>query len=409
MNTEAYFLHLISYNTQSDPKSNTVPSTAGQKILAEETARMLRMAGVPQVQVSEKGYVYGRIPATAKTDVPAIGFIAHLDTSPDCSGAEIHPQIIPDYDGGDLLLHAQRNLVLSVEQFPHMAQYRGKRLIVTDGTTLLGGDDKAGIAEILTMAEELLKSALPHGEVDICFTPDEEIGRGTDFFEPECFGASMAYTVDGGACGTLQFENFYASSASVKVHGVNIHPGAAKNKMKNAACIAMEFHRMLPVHEVPEATSGYEGFAHLTEMHGTVEEATLEYILRDHDRQKLEQRKKRFWENQRFLNQKYGENTVQVEIQDTYANMKEMILPHYELIDLACEAMERVGVKPEISPIRGGTDGAKLSYMGIPCPNLGTGSGNHHGRFEYAVVDEMDAMVRILLNIVDLVARKSLE
>lgn len=396
MNTEQYFLHLVTFDTQSNGASKSVPSTPGQKVLAAELVRMLKAIGVENASTDENGYVYAKLPATDGVCAPAIGFVAHMDTSPDCSGKDIRARVIPDYDGEDILLNAEKQIVL-----PAKPQHKGQRLIVTDGTTLLGADNKAGVAEILTMAEELLKSGKPHGEVDICFTPDEEIGRGTDHFNIETFAAKLAYTVDGSACSDLEFENFNAASADVTVHGLNTHPGGAKGKMKNAMRIAMEFHGLLPANEIPEATCGYEGFAHLNSMQGTVEEAKLHYIIRDHDREKLERRKERFRSNERFLNEKYGEETVEVKLADTYSNMKEMILPHFELIEWAEAAMRAAGVEPVRSPIRGGTDGAMLSYMGIPCPNLGTGGYGFHSRMEYAVVDEMETVVRILLNIVE--------
>ena len=396
MNTERYFLHLVTFDTQSNEDSKSVPSTPGQKVLATELVRMLKEIGVENAYTDANGYVYAKLPATDGVCVPAIGFVAHMDTSPDCSGKDVLARVIPEYDGKEILLNAEKQIVS-----PAKPQHKGKRLIVTDGTTLLGADNRAGVAEILTMAEELLNSGKPHGEVDICFTPDEEIGRGTDHFDTEAFAAKLAYTVDGSACSDLEFENFNAASADVTVHGLNTHPGGAKGKMKNAMRIAMEFHGLLPANEIPEATCGYEGFAHLNSMQGTVEEAKLHYIIRDHDREKLERRKERFRSNERFLNEKYGEETVEVELTDTYSNMKEMILPHFELIEWAEAAMREVGVEPVRLPIRGGTDGAMLSYMGIPCPNLGTGGYEFHSRLEYAVVDEMEAVVRILLNIVE--------
>ncbi|NLG92369.1 MAG: peptidase T, partial [Clostridiales bacterium] len=323
----------------------------------------------------------------------------HMDTSPSAKGAGINARIVKNY-GGDILLNKERNIVLSPAEFGSLADYKGKDLIVTDGTTLLGADDKAGIAEILTTIEQLQNGGIKHGKIAVAFTPDEEIGRGADKFDVKRFGADFAYTVDGGKLGEIEYENFNAASAVVTVNGVNIHPGDAKNRMKNAQLMAIEFNSMLPPSEIPACTEGYEGFHHLCHMEGDEEKAVLHYIIRDHDMDKFTEKKARFEKIAGYLNEKYGENTVELDLQDSYYNMKEKITPHMHIIDRAKKAMRDAGVEPEIVPIRGGTDGARLSFMGLPCPNLSTGGHNFHGRFEYIPVQAMDSMVEVLINIV---------
>ena len=390
------FLKLVSYPTTSDENSETCPSTPRQLALAEELVRQMQELGIQDARVDAYGYVYGTIPANCEKDIPVYGLIAHMDTAPDAPGENIRARVTEAYDGGDVVLNEDKHIVLSPKEYPQMKHAIGKRLIVTDGTTLLGADDKAGVAEILSAAELLLTSDRKHGTVKLAFTPDEEIGRGADRFDLAHFGADYAYTVDGGTLGELEYENFNAASAVVTVHGRNVHPGSAKRCMFNAQLIAMEFHGMLPVHDRPEATEGYEGFSHLCAMQGEVELATLEYIIRDHDRASFEARKALFESAAAFLNAKYGAGTVEVALRDSYYNMREKIEPHMAIVEAAQQAMRDAGVTPRVVPIRGGTDGARLSYEGLPCPNLFTGGENYHGRFEYVPVEDMEAAVRTL-------------
>lgn len=397
------FINYVKIDTQSAEETESFPSTEKQKNLAKVLVRELRELGAEDVGMDANGYVYARIPATdGGREKRTIGFLAHMDTSPDASGADVKPTIVSNYDGGDILLNAEKNIVLSPKVYPELAQYVGKTVVTTDGTTLLGADDKAGVAEIMTMAEYLLTHPeAKHGPVAIAFTPDEEVGRGVDFFDLKRFGADYAYTVDGGGLGELEYENFNAASLKVVVHGINVHPGEAKNKMKNAVRIAEEFDGMLPASEKPELTEGYEGFFHLMQFTGDVEHAELQYIIRDHDRSLFEE-KKRMAENiGRCLNLLYGEGTVEVQLKDSYYNMREKIAPDYMfLIENAEAKMEALGIKPKIQPIRGGTDGARLSFMGIPCPNLFTGGHNYHGRFEYCIAESMELAVKLLLSLV---------
>ena len=390
------FLHYVSFDTQSDEHSETCPSTEKQKLLGQALAEEMRAMGICDVRMDDNGYVYGAVPG--KEGAPVIALISHMDTSPDCSGKNIRARIVK-YEGGDLCLNEPEQIFLRPADFPSLNRNAGKHLIVTDGTTLLGADDKAGIAEILTAVEELMASGTAHAPLRIAFTPDEEIGRGTDRFDLEHFGADYGYTVDGGTLGELEYENFNAASAVVTVHGRNVHPGSAKNCMVNSQHIAMEFHGVLPLHDRPESTEGYEGFSHLCEMQGDVELSRLEYIIRDHDRAKFERRKEQFAEIAAFLNQKYGNGTVELALRDSYYNMREQIEPKLFIVEAAEKAMREAGVTPSIVPIRGGTDGARLSYEGLPCPNLFTGGENYHGRFEYVPVEDMEAAVRVLKNI----------
>ena len=390
------FLKLVSYPTTSDEASETCPSTARQLALAQELVRQMQDMGIADAHVDQDGYVYGTVPANCDKKIPVYGLIAHMDTSPDAPGENIRARITEPYDGGDIVLNEEKHIMLSPKEYPQLKNSVGKRLIVTDGTTLLGADDKAGIAEILTAVEELLAKGGAHAPIRIGFTPDEEIGRGADRFDLAHFGADYAYTVDGGTLGELEYENFNAASAVVTVHGRNVHPGSAKRCMINAQLIAMEFHGMLPVHDRPEATEGYEGFSHLCAMQGEVELATLEYIIRDHDRASFEARKALFESAAAFLNAKYGAGTVEVALRDSYYNMREKIEPHMAIVEAAQQAMRDAGVTPRVVPIRGGTDGARLSYEGLPCPNLFTGGENYHGRFEYVPVEDMEAAVRTL-------------
>lgn len=387
------FLRYVSFDTQSADGANAIPSTQKQFDLANALVQEMREMGISDARVDEHCYVYGSLPATAP-DRNALGFVAHMDTSPAASGANVRPRIVQNYAGGDIPLAP--GVTIEAAMFPALAKCVGQDLIVTDGTTLLGADDKAGIAEILTAVEELLAEGGAHASLRIGFTPDEEIGRGADRFDLAHFGADYAYTVDGGTLGELEYENFNAASAVVTVHGRNVHPGSAKRCMVNAQLIAMEFHGMLPVHDRPEATEGYEGFSHLCAMQGEVELATLEYIIRDHDRASFEARKALFESAAAFLNAKYGAGTVEVALRDSYYNMREKIEPHMAIVEAAQQAMRDAGVTPRVVPIRGGTDGARLSYEGLPCPNLFTGGENYHGRFEYVPVEDMEAAVRTL-------------
>ena len=389
-------LHYVSFDTQSNEDSETCPSTAKQKLLGAALVEEMHAMGISDAYMDENGYVYGTVPG--EKNAPVIGLIAHMDTSPDCSGADIQARTVK-YEGGDLLLNAEKGIYLRPSEFPNLNRSVGKHLIVTDGTTLLGADDKAGIAEILTAAEELMASGTPHATLRIAFTPDEEIGRGADRCDLAHFGADYAYTADGGTLGELEYENFNAASAVVTVHGRNVHPGSAKNCMVNSQEIAMEFHGLLPVHDRPESTEHYEGFSHLCEMQGEVELTRLDYIIRDHDRAKFERRKEQFVQITAFLNQQYGEGTVEVALRDSYYNMREKIKPKMFIVEAAEKAMREAGVTPRIVPIRGGTDGARLSYEGLPCPNLFTGGENFHGRFEYIPVADMEAAVCVLKNI----------
>ena len=391
MTVSERLLKYVSFDTQSDESSETCPSTEKQRVLGAALVEEMLAMGIRDAHMDEDGYVYGSVPGAP--GAPVIGLIAHIDTSPDCSGKNIQPRIV-EYSGGNIRLNDTD--ALSPADFPRLSNNVGKHLIVTDGTTLLGADDKAGIAEILTAAEELMASEVPHAAIRIGFTPDEEIGRGADRFNLKDFGADYAYTVDGGTLGELEYENFNAASAVVTFHGRNVHPGYAKNCMVNSQLIAMEFNALLPVHERPDCTEGYEGFAHLCEMSGNEECSVLKYIIRDHDRAKFERRKVRFEETTAFLNQKYGENRVELTLKDSYYNMAEMIRPHMYVVDAALKAMEDAGVTPHVVPIRGGTDGARLSYEGLPCPNLFTGGENYHGRFEYVPIEDMEAAVRVI-------------
>ena len=405
MKVHERFLNYVKFDTQSVPDLEVIPSSEKQKDLARYLVEEMKSIGINDVLMDEHGYVYGTIPSNTDNDVPAIGFIAHMDTSPDMPGNDIKPRIVHNYDGKDIVLNEEKNIVMKTEMFEHLLDYTGNDIIVTDGTTLLGADNKAGIAEILSMAEFFINNpAVKHGTIKIGFTPDEEVGNGAEKFDVEGFGANFAYTVDGGRLGEIEYENFNAASAKVEINGVNIHPGSAKNKMKNSILIAMEFQGMLPVHETPDNTENYEGFSHLNDMSGDVEKTLLNYIIRDHSLDKFNAKKDRFNKIAEYLNEKYGEGTVKIELKDSYYNMKEKILPHMHIIETAQQAMKNIGLEPEIVPIRGGTDGARLSYMGLPCPNLCTGGHNYHGRYEYIPVQSMEKVVELLIEIVKLYA-----
>lgn len=401
MQAHERLLKYVTFDTTSSHKGTTVPTTPGQKVLADYLAQELKELGVSDVRTNDMAFVYGTIPATpGKESLPALGFIAHIDTAEDASGANIKARIEKNYDGGKIVLNKEKNITMSPEEYPGLSRYVGQDLIVTDGTTLLGADDKAGVAEIVTMAETLLTHPeIPHPTIRIAFTPDEEVGQGISHFDVKGFDAAYAYTVDGGTLGELEYENFNAASAHIDVNGVSIHPGSSKNAMRNASLLGMEFHSMLPVEMNPRYTEGYEGFFHLTDFHGVVEHAELDYIIRDHDSQKFEEKKAIIKRVADYLNQKYDANTIELTVTDSYSNMKEMILPHMHLIENAKKAFESCGVEADTVPIRGGTDGARLSYMGLPCPNLSTGGENFHGRFEYISVQSMEKMAEVLVAI----------
>ncbi|WP_458457881.1 peptidase T [Pseudobutyrivibrio sp.] len=389
-------LNYVKVYTTSDEDSTTVPSTARQFDLAKILVEELHSIGVTNAEVDDKCYIYASIPATAGyEDKKAVGFIAHMDTAPDFCGENVNPVVVENYDGEDVVLGTSGRTI-KVSDFLHLKTLKGRTLIHTDGTTLLGADDKSGIAEIMTFAEELINSDMPHGEICIGFTPDEEIGAGADHFDVKRFGADFAYTVDGGEENAVEYENFNAAAASVKFNGVNIHPGDAKDIMVNAALVAMEFNSMLPPTQTPSQTEGYEGFFHLTDMKGDVAEAELSYIIRDHDADKFAEKKKVMEHAANIINQKYGEGTCELTIKDQYQNMLEMIKPHMFLIDYAFESLKDAGENPKAVAIRGGTDGARLSFMGLSCPNLGTGGYNFHGPMEHITAEGMDTVVRVL-------------
>ena len=390
------FLRYVSFDTQSDEFSETCPSTQKQRLLGAALVEEMQAMGIADAFMDGHGYVYGTVPGDPK--LPVIGLIAHMDTSPDASGENVRAKVV-EYRGGDVLLNEEKNIWLRESDYPSLKKHHGKHLIVTDGTTLLGADDKAGIAEILTAAEFLLKTKMSHATLKIGFTPDEEIGRGADLFDVKGFGADFAYTADGGALGEIEYENFNAAGAKAVFHGLNIHPGAAKDKMVNSQYIAMEFQSLMPALQKPEHTEGYEGFIHLTDMSGEVEESTLRYIIRDHDMEKFEEKKAFMKAAEKFINDKYGEGTMELTIRDSYFNMKKCIEPCMHIVDRAKKAMKEAGMEPVEVPIRGGTDGARLSYEGLPCPNLCTGGENYHGRFEYIPVEDMEKCVHMLVHI----------
>lgn len=398
------FLKYIAVDTTSDPSSDTFPSTRSQEAFAKALAEEMKETGLENVTVDSYGYVFGTIPSTIEDyQGKILGFIAHMDTSCAESGKNIRPRIIKNYDGKDIVLNEEKQIVMSPRDFSNLTQYQGQDLIVTDGTTLLGGDDKAGIAEILTAAQYLLAHPeIPHGPVRVGFTPDEEIGQGTDHFDVEKFGAHFAYTMDGGECGELEYENFNAAEAVADFHGVSIHPGSAKGKMINALRLAMEFESLMPSAQRPECTESREGFIHLDALQGSVDHARSEYIIRDHDMSLFQEKKKHMEDMSRIMNIKYGYEAVSLKIEDSYFNMKEKIEPHKFLIDNVLKVYEKLGIRPQIQPIRGGTDGAQLSFKGLPCPNLGTGDHNCHGHFEFVCVQAMEKSVEVIVELVKL-------
>lgn len=390
------FLRYVAFDTQSDESSDTCPSTQKQKLLGQSIVAEMLAMGISDARMDEHGYVYGTVPGD--TSLPTIGLIAHMDTAPDASGANIKARMV-EYDGSDILLNKEKGIYLREADYPILKNSRGKHLIVTDGTTLLGADDKAGVAEIMTVAQRLMEEGGKHATLKIGFTPDEEIGRGADLFDVKGFGADYAYTADGGTIGELEYENFNAAGARVTFHGLNIHPGSAKGKMVNSMYLAMEFERLLPTAQKPEYTEGYEGFIHLRHMEGEVEESRLDYIIRDHDMGKFQRKKDLMTAAADFLNRKYGDGTVELTIKDSYFNMRQCIEPHMDIVERAKAAMRSVGMNPKEVPVRGGTDGARLSYQGLPCPNLCTGGENYHGRFEFIPVEDMEVCVDMLEHI----------
>ena len=394
------FLNYVPVWPTSDETSDTVPSADRELVLARMLVEEMKGLGIADARVDDKGYVYGHIPATPGCeDKPSLGLVAHMDTVADASGENIKPQIIENYDGKDVVLKGSGD-ILKVDEFPYLAELKGRTLITTDGTTLLGADDKAGIAEILTVAEEIIKEGLPHGKICIGFTPDEEIARGAKHFDVEGFGADYAYTLDGDEEGEIQFENFNASTAFITIHGVSVHTGSAKDVMVNSQTIATEIHQMLPVNERPETTEGYEGFYHLVSVQGNVTTTKMKYFIRDFDRRSFDARAQKLRDIAEEMNKKYGEGKVEVEIVESYYNMREKIEPCMQLIDYAKAAIEHAGITPIVSPVRGGTDGARLSFKGLPCPNLGTGGHAFHGVFEHITVEGMDKAVLIVKDII---------
>ena len=400
------FLHYVSFDTQSDELTNMTPSTPGQMFFAKELEKELRHIGLTDISLDENGYLMATLPANCEKELPTIGFIAHLDTSPDCSGRKVSPRIVEKYDGSDIVLCAEENVVLRPDEFPELLHYTGQDLIVTDGKTLLGADDKAGVAEIVSAMEHLISHPeIKHGKIRIAFTPDEEIGQGADHFDVKRFGADWAYTMDGGEVGELEYENFNAAVARITFKGRNVHPGYAKHKMINSLRVAVQYAIMLPRWETPEHTEGYEGFYHLISCEGSVEETTLSYIIRDHDRDRFERRKKEFEHLVRKINKEFPD-CASLDIKDQYYNMREKIEPVMHIVDLAEEAMKNVGVTPIVVPVRGGTDGARLSFEGLPCPNIFAGGLNFHGRYEFIPIPSMVKARDVIVEIARLTAEK---
>jgi tripeptide aminopeptidase len=406
MNITERFLKYVSFHTTSDTETNLTPSTPGQLVFAQYLVEELKTIGLSEVELDKNGYIMATLPANTEKEVPVIGFIAHMDTSPDMSGRNVKARIVTNYDGNDILLNEEKVIVLETSKYPEIKQYTGQDIVVTDGTTLLGADDKAGLTEIVTAMEYLIAHPeIKHGKIRVGFTPDEEIGQGADHFDVPKFGADWAYTMDGGEIGELEYENFNAAGAKVTINGLNVHPGYAKHKMKNSMRIAHQFVSMLPRHETPEHTEGYEGFYHLMGMEGKVEKTTLNYIIRDHDRDRFERRKKEMVHLVNKINAEFGENTATVEIKDQYYNMREKVEPVMHIIDLAFKAMQEVGITPKVKPIRGGTDGARLSFEGLPCPNIFAGGHNFHSRFEYVPVPSMEKATQVIITIAKNIAQ----
>lgn len=400
------FLKYVKFDTESSTTTGVTPSTPGQMVLAKELEKELREMGLEDISLDEKCYLMATLPANTAKSIPTIGFVAHMDTSPDMSGKNVNPRIVNNYDGNDIVLNKELNITLSPNDFPEMRDYIGQDLIVTDGTTLLGADDKAGIAEILTAIKYLKDHPeIEHGKIRIGFTPDEEIGAGADYFDVEKFGCEWAYTLDGGPIGELEYENFNAAGVKINIQGRSVHPGYAKNKMVNALVIANKLISLLPANERPEHTTGYEGFFHLTNVSGDIDSATMGYIVRDHDRDLFEKRKQLLLDSVDYINKLYPESTT-IEIKDQYYNMREKVEPVKHIVDIAFEAMTSIGVTPIVKPIRGGTDGARLSFMGLPCPNIFAGGHNFHGRYEFVPIQSMEKAVEVIVKIAELVAKK---
>jgi len=408
MNIVDRFLKYVSFTTTSDDNTKMTPSTPGQMIFAQYLVEELKSIGLQEVDLDSNGYVMATLPANTDKNIPVIGFISHLDTSPDMTAKHVKPTLITNYNGEDILLNEEKLIVLETEKYPEILQYKGQDIIVTDGTTLLGADDKAGLAEIVTAMEYLVAHPeIKHGKIRVGFTPDEEIGQGADHFDVAKFGAEWAYTMDGGEIGELEYENFNAAAAKITFNGLNVHPGYAKHKMLNSMRVAQQFASMLPRHETPEHTEKYEGFYHLVGMEGTVERSSLSYIIRDHDRDRFERRKKEMQHLVNKINSEFGEGTATLELRDQYYNMREKVEPVMHIVDLAFEAMEAVGVKPNVKPIRGGTDGARLSFEGLPCPNIFAGGHNFHGRFEYVPVQSMEKAMMIIVKIAEIMEKRA--
>ena len=403
------FVRYITIDTQSDPTNPAFPSTEKQWTLARMLEQELKDIGLSEVVLDENCYITATLPSNVDHKVPTIGFISHIDTSPDFSGKNVNPQIHKNYDGGNIVLNAEQNIILDANYFDDLQQYKGQTIITTDGTTLLGADDKAGVTEIVTAMEYLVNNPdIKHGKIRICFTPDEEVGKGAHKFDVEAFGAEWAYTMDGSEIGELEYENFNAARAVVSVQGKSVHPGYAKNKMVNAILVSQQFINGLPAEEVPELTTGYQGFYHLHDIVGDVEKTTLEYIVRDHDLEKFNQRKETMKSLVSSLNQKFGEDIFSIEIKDQYFNMKEKIAPVMHIIDIAAEAMKKESIKPIYKAIRGGTDGSQLSYMGLPCPNIFAGGHNFHGKYEYVPLESIERATKVIINIAEITANKYL-
>lgn len=407
MNLLERFLKYVSIHTTSDENTGLVPSTPQQMEFAKILAEELKDMGMQDVSLDKKGYLMATLPSNIDKDVPTVGFISHLDTSPDMSGKNVKPRIVENYDGNDIVLNEKENIVLSPKQFPELTMYRGQSLVVTNGLTLLGADDKAGIAEIMTAMDYFIKNPdVKHGKVRVAFNPDEEIGLGAHHFDVEKFGCQFAYTMDGGEIGELEYENFNAAGAKVTFYGTNVHPGYAKNKMVNSMKIATKFMATVPANESPEYTDGYEGFYHLTGIGGDVEKTTVSYIIRDHDRKKFEERKAHLQMLVDKINSEFGDNTATLEVKDQYYNMKEKVEPVKYIVDIASEAIRQAGVEPKVKPIRGGTDGAQLSFKGLPCPNIFAGGHNFHGKYEFVPIQSMDKATEVIKNIIKIVANR---
>ena len=407
MNLLERFLKYVSIHTTSDENTGLVPSTPQQMEFAKILAEELKDMGMQDVSLDKKGYLMATLPSNIDKDVPTVGFISHLDTSPDMSGKNVKPRIVENYDGNDIVLNEKENIVLSPKQFPELTMYRGQSLVVTNGLTLLGADDKAGIAEIMTAMDYFIKNPdVKHGKVRIAFNPDEEIGLGAHHFDVEKFGCQFAYTMDGGEIGELEYENFNAAGAKVTFYGTNVHPGYAKNKMVNSIKIATKFMATVPANESPEYTDGYEGFYHLTGIGGDVEKTTVSYIIRDHDRKKFEERKAHLQMLVDKINSEFGDNTATLEVKDQYYNMKEKVEPVKYIVDIASEAIRQAGVEPKVKPIRGGTDGAQLSFKGLPCPNIFAGGHNFHGKYEFVPIQSMEKATEVVKNIIKIVANR---